>query len=145
MGRIAEYLGDLIRKQVKESGIVIWYDPEQKYTQAVDKIQIGAQVFKFKGSFFGLKYELDRFLEEPERPKILIYVPKERNEIDNALIEFEKAGCILEPGHSSPNQNTRLEVVARAVLKPIMPDAVEEICKQISSGSLSFEDVEDIA
>jgi len=53
MGKIAEYLGDLIKKQVKGSGIVIWYDPEEKYREAVDRIQTGAQVFKFKGSFFG--------------------------------------------------------------------------------------------
>ena len=145
MGKLADYITDLLNRQIKDYGIIVWYDPEGQYTQAIDSIKSDAQLFKFNGSFFELKHELDTFLEDPKRPKLLIYVPKDRNDTNNALIEFEKAGCILEPGHSSLNQNTRLEVLARAVLKPIMPDNVENICKQVASGSLSFEEIEDIA
>jgi hypothetical protein len=145
MGKLTDYIRELLNRQIKDYGIVVWYDPEEQYAKAVDNIRADAELFKFQGSFFELKHKLDHFLEEPKQPKLIIYVPKKRNDIDDALIEFDKAGCILEPGHSSINQNTRLEVLTRAVLKPIMPDNVENICKQVSSGSLSFQDIEEIA
>jgi len=32
MGKVAEYLLDLINKQVEGKGIVVWYDPEKVYS-----------------------------------------------------------------------------------------------------------------
>lgn len=145
MDKIIDYLQELITKQVKDFGIVVWYDPEKHYQGIVKTLNTGARLFNFNDSFFELKYQLEPMLDGITPPKMLVYVAKERSETDNALIEIEKAGCVLEPGHPSINQNTRLEVVARAVLKPIMPDAAETICKQIASGSLTYDDVEGIA
>lgn len=145
MGKITDYLEKLITKQVKDFGIVVWYDPEKHYQRIVETLSTGVKLFIFNDSFFELRYQLEPLLDEIIPPKALVYVPKERGDTDNSLIEFEKAGCIIEPGHPSINQNTRLEVVGRAVLKPIMPDAAETICKQIASGSLTFDDVEGIA
>lgn len=145
MDKITDYLQSLIAKRIKDFGIVVWYDPEKHYQGIVETLNTGAKLFNFNDSFFKLKYQLEPMLDGITPPKVLVYVAKERGETDNALIEIEKAGCVLEPGHPSINQNTRLEVVARAVLKPIMPDAAETICKQIASGSLTFDDVEGIA
>lgn len=154
MGKITDYLGELIRKHLNDYGIVVWFDPEKHYSSCFAKqnqkiletVDIEkAKLFIFNGSFFELRHQLEPLLNGMEPPKVLVYIPKDRNETENALIELEKAGRILIPGHPSINQNTRLEVVARAVLKPIMPDSVENICKQIASSSLTLEDVEKIA
>ena len=146
MGKITNYLGEMICKHLNDYGIVVWFDPAKQYQNILETIDIDqADLFIFTESFFELRRQLEPLLDGMEPPKVLVYIPKDKSETENALIELEKAGCILTPGHPSINQNTRLEVVARAVLKPIMPDSVENICKQIASGSLTLDDVEKIA
>lgn len=40
MGKVTEYLFNLIKKQVEDKGIVVWYDPESVYTGAIGKLTI---------------------------------------------------------------------------------------------------------
>ncbi|MEQ8191331.1 MAG: hypothetical protein ABRQ39_25430, partial [Candidatus Eremiobacterota bacterium] len=144
MGKLAEYLKKLIKEHIKDKGIVLWFDPEQHYRDVFDAIDIKKeQKFFFDGSYFELRYKLDFFLENTDLPELLIYVHEDKNKTDNALIEIEKAGCVLYPGHQLITQNTRLEVVAREALKDILPE-VDTICQQIACGSLTFKDVEKI-
>ena len=40
----------------------------------------------------------------------------------NALIELEAADATMRPGQQPPNRNTKLAVVARNALRPILDD-----------------------
>ena len=40
MGKITEYLINLIAKQVEDKGIVVWYDPEKVYTGVISNLTI---------------------------------------------------------------------------------------------------------
>ena len=40
MGKIAEYLNELIKKQVDEKGIVVWYDPESAYSKVIEELNL---------------------------------------------------------------------------------------------------------
>jgi hypothetical protein len=146
MGKLTDYLTSLLSRHLDEHGFVVWFDPETHYEAFVKELSLEkAECFLFDGSLFALKHEVEQALSQKERPRALVYIPKARHETHNALIEVEKAGCVLTPGHASIHHNTRLEVIARAVLKPLMPDSVENICRQIASGGLSFTEVERIA
>lgn len=37
MGKVIEYLLKLVTKQVKDNGIVVWFDPDQIYTKLLKK------------------------------------------------------------------------------------------------------------
>jgi len=146
MGKLTDYLTSLLNRHLDEHGFVVWFDPERHYETIVKALPLdSAECFLFNGSFFALKHQVEPALSQKERPRALVYIPKGKNETRNATIEIEKAGCVLMPGHPSIHHNTRLEVIARAVLKPIMPDSVENLCSQIASGSLSFAEIESIA
>jgi len=40
MGKVTEYLINLITKQVENNGIVVWYDPEKTYTGVIETLSI---------------------------------------------------------------------------------------------------------
>ena len=75
-----------------------------------------------------------------------MYVPIERTETDSALIELDCAGVIMQPRQQPPACNTRLSVVARNALKPILgEDQVAEIERQVEAGKLSLADLDSLA
>ena len=41
MPKLTDALIQLIQRQINERGIVVWYDPDQAYTQAVDGLRSG--------------------------------------------------------------------------------------------------------
>ena len=157
MGKITEHLINIIAKQVKDKGVVVWYDPDKTYSGIVKELTIpDTVVLHFKDSFFRLKRKIDPYLEylnaedKPREncsvpPKVLVYVPLERRRIDYALIEIETAGTVLEPGASSPQRNTRLRVLAETVFGKIAPDQVQKIGKQVEEGLLSIAELDKIA
>ena len=69
----------------------------------------------------------------------MVYVPVEREKTHSALIELDSAGVIMQPRQQPPACNTRLSVVARNALKPILgEDQVAEIERQVEAGQLSL-------
>jgi len=145
MGELAEELKNLIRKRVEDRGIVVWYDPENLYQEVFEEMdEEGLRKFKFEGSLFKLKRDTDFLLEEESRPKAVIYLPLERASVGHALVEYEKAGATIYPG-AQTGHNTRLEVLARAVLKRHLPESkAEEVCRQISEKRLNLKETESI-
>ncbi len=157
MGRISDHLQQLIEKQIKEYGIVVWYDPEGVYGAFCDKLSVPeASIFRWRDSFFRLRHEVDAFLEfideqgqpDPEGhvpAKILIYIPKDRQNCQQALVEMEAAGVIIEPGANAWQRNTRLRVVAEQVFRKVAPDQAEKICKKVEEGLLTLEELDRLA
>ena len=73
-------------------------------------------------------------------------MPIERTETNSALIELDCAGVIMQPRQQPPACNTRLSVVARNALKPILgEDQVAEIERQVEAGKLSLADLNSLA
>jgi hypothetical protein len=67
-------------------------------------------------------------------------------ETHDALIELEAAGVVMRPGQQPPNRNTKLAIVARNALKPILgDDQVAEIERQVDAGKLSLADLNALA
>ena len=90
--------------------------------------------------------EIDHLLNDGQAPRLVVYVPIERTETNSALIELDCAGVIMQPRQQPPACNTRLSVVARNSLKPILgEDQVAEIERQVESGKLSLADLNSLA
>ena len=146
-GVITEYLFTLIAKQVKEHGVVVWYDPERVYVLAVALLNLpNTTVARYQGSFFQLRHEIDHLLNGQQPPRVVVYIPEDRGQTDHALVELEAAGVIMQPGQQPPNRNTRLGIVARNALRLILGDeTAAEVEKQAESGKLSLADLNNLA
>jgi hypothetical protein len=147
MPAVTESLIQLIAKQVDEKGLVVWYDPEEAYGAAAAELSLpNTTVACYDGSFFKLRKEIDDLLNEGQPPRLVVYVPIERTETNSALIELDCAGVIIQPRQQPPACNTRLSVLARNSLKPILgEDQVAEIERQVEAGKLSLADLNSLA
>ena len=144
---VTDYLFHLIAKQVADYQLVVWYDPERAYADAVAALKIPkTTIARYDGSFFRLRREIDHLLNDGQPPRLVVYVPMERTETHSALIELDCAGVIMQPRQQPPACNTRLSVVARNALKPILgEDQVSEIERQVEAGKLSLADLNSLA
>ena len=121
MGVVTESLVQLIAKQVDDRGLVVWYDPEQAYGAVAAELSLpNTTVARYDGSFLKLRKEIDHLLNDGQAPRLLVYVPIERTETNSALIELDCAGVIMQPRQQPPACNTRLSVVGRNALRPIL-------------------------
>ncbi|AFY60116.1 PglZ domain-containing protein [Synechococcus sp. PCC 6312] len=147
VGVVSDYLVQLITKQVDEKGLVVWYDPEQAYESVAVELSLpNTTVALFEGSFFKLREDIDHLLNDNHPPRLVVYVPMDRMETHHALIELDCAGVIMQPKQQPPSCNTRLSVVARNALKPILGDEqVSEIEHQVEAGKLSLDDLNSLA
>jgi len=144
---VTEYLFQLIAKQVDDKGLVVWYDPEGAYGEACGELTIpNTTIARYEGSFFKLRKEIDHLLNDSQPPRLVVYVPLERTDTNSALIELDCAGVIMQPRQQPPACNTRLSVVARNALKPILgEDQVVEIERQVEAKKLSLADLNSLA
>ncbi|MFZ1641351.1 MAG: PglZ domain-containing protein [Candidatus Contendobacter sp.] len=146
-GVISEHLAQLIAKQVDDKGLVVWYDPEHAYGAAAAELTLpNTTVARYDGSFLQLRKEIDPLLNDNQPPRLVVYVPVEREKTHSALIELDCAGVVIQPRQQPPACNTRLSVVARNALKPILgEDQVAEIERQVEAGKLSLADLNALA
>ena len=147
MAVVTEHLIELIAKQVEDRGLVVWYDPERAFASVAAELTISkTTVARYDGSFFRLRREIDHLMNGDLPPRLVVYVPEERRSTHNALVELEAAGVVMQPGQQPPNRNTRLAVVARNALRPLLgDDQVAEIEMQVESGKLSLADLNALA
>ncbi|MGE5573007.1 MAG: PglZ domain-containing protein [Bacteroidota bacterium] len=147
MGAVSEYLKNLLAKQVEASRIVVWFDPERHYAEVARSLDLpGTTVVCYEGSFFALRREVDPLLEGEEPPRLLVYVPMAEEESDHALAELTAAGVVMKPGQNPWQRNTRLSLIARNALKPVLGDeAAASIEKQVEAGQLSLADLDSLA
>ena len=147
MGIVTDYLFQLIAKQVDDRGLVVWYDPEQAYAAAAAELQLpNTTIARYDGSFFQLRKEVDHLLNGGQPPRLVVYVPIEHAETQGALIELDCAGVVMQPRKRPVACNTRLSVVGRNALKPILgEEQVAEIERQIEAGKLSLADLDSLA
>src|SRR6266487_3266243 len=147
MGIVTDYLANLIARQVDESGLVIWYDPDEHYQIfAQNLILPNTTIARYSSSFFALRHQIEPLMGNLEPPRLVVYVPLDQVKTHNALIELEAAGVVMKPGHSSIKRNTRLSLVARYALKASMTDeAIAAIERQVGTGKLTLVDLDTLA
>jgi hypothetical protein len=146
-GAVTDYLFNLIAKQVDDRGLVVWYDPDKVYSSAVELFNIPhTTVIRYQGSFFRLRYEIDHLLNNQQPPRLVVYVPEDQGQTNRALVELEAAGVIMQPGQQPPHRNTRLALIARHALRPILgEETAAAVEKQTESGKLSLADLNNLA
>ncbi|HET6574071.1 MAG TPA: hypothetical protein VFG68_10745, partial [Fimbriiglobus sp.] len=147
MAVVTEYLCQLIAKQVEDRQLVVWYDPEKAYPDAAASLSLpNTTVVRYDGSFFKLRHQIDHLMNGEQPPRLVVYVPLDRADTHSALIELDEAGVVMQPGQQPPNRNTRLAVVARNALKPVLGEEnAAEVEKQAESGKLTLADLNKLA
>jgi PglZ domain-containing protein len=157
MGKMTQLLREMVKKQIDDHGIVVWYDPSAQYKQALASFDFPSTlVLRLRDSILQLRAEAEPYLEYVEAngvpaadcavpPKLLVYAHTDRAGIRFALAELECAGTIMEPGAADPACNTRLRVVAEQVFNTIRPDKVDEIGRKADDGTYSLEELDKIA
>ncbi len=149
MSIVSEHVRNLIAKQVDDNGLVVWYDPDGAYSEAVEALDLpGTTVLRYQGSFILLRWEIDqrKLMDGEEPPRLVVYVPMHQEKTHHALIELEAAGVVMQPGQQPPARNTRLSVVARNALKGILNEEnLAEVVEQTEAGKLTLADLDALA
>lgn len=139
---VTNTLIDLLRQHIEVHSTVVWYDPEQHYLnlaqQLLPEAVAGATIQRYtpRRGFVGLRHDLEPlWAGQTHPPRLLIYVPRSQPDSYQALIEFEVAGIVVQPGQQPPQQNTAFVAVARQALGAVFPPArVEKICGEVEAG-----------
>ena len=144
MGIVTDYLIELVKKNLDNHGVVIWYDPKNQYRAVAEKLMEDVPVLFYDKSYFEIRYNLEPYLDAREREKVLVYVPEEHDEVESPLIEAECYGTFIKPG--ARGRNTRLAIIARNALKGIFdPDYIAGFEKKIEKSSFALEDLDELA
>jgi hypothetical protein len=146
MGVITEALERLIGEYIRDRGLVLWFDPDRHYQEAVREWKAGQErVLTFAGSYYELRREAEPLIRGLEPPKLLVYLPAPWEEAREPLAELLALGVDLRPGVSG-NRNTRLAVVARKALKGRVADTrLDDLDRQIEQGGLTLAELEELA
>lgn len=157
MGKLTDCLQQLLLRQISERGIVVWYDSEKAYSQAVSQLALpDVTVLRHEDGFFRLRERLESLIEWVDEdgrprpdgevpPRLLIYLPMARAESEFALIEVETAGTVVEPGAPVTERNTRLAALVERVFASVSPGKAGHVARQVEEGLLTFEEVEQMA
>ncbi len=143
-GIVSDHLRSLIAKQVDDHCLVVWYDPEGYFREVAGQLDLPETTFaRHNGSFFALRRAIDPLLEGLDPPRLLVYVPMDPADAHHALVELEIAGVVIRPGQQPPARNTKLAVVARNALKPLLgEESAAAIEKQVEQGKLSLAELD---
>ncbi|NQT68694.1 MAG: PglZ domain-containing protein [Desulfobacteraceae bacterium] len=157
MTKLSDKIRNMIARQVKNRGIVVWYDPEKAYAGLVQDLDFPeTTVLQYADSFFRLRHELEPHLEfvtaeaKPKdgcgvAPNVIVYIPMERGKTSFALIEAEAAGVVVEPGAESLERNSRLRVQAESFFLEVAPEKAAHLARQVEEGLLTLEDLDRIS
>ncbi len=147
MGLVSDHLRDLVGRQVKESGLVVWFDPEEHYREFIEDLALpDTTVEVWRESFLELRYRVEPYLsgDEDSPPRLLVYVPKAEEETDDALVELTAPGVVLQPG-ATITRNTRLSVVAKSALRPVLGAGhLAQVEKDVSAGRMALNELDNL-
>lgn len=157
MGKLSNRIRELLARQVKQRGIVVWYDPDNSYTKLAQNLGLAeTTVLIYTDGFFRLRHEIEPHLDfvtadgKPKDdcgvpPNVVVYVPMERDQTAHALIEVESSGVIVEPGAEVLERNSRLRVQAETLFLEVAPEKAAHLARQVDEGLLTLEDLDNIA
>jgi hypothetical protein len=146
LGVVSDHLRSLVERQVKERGLVVWFDLEKHYQELLQGLSLPeTAVESYEGSFFELRHRVEPHLgsDMDSPPRLVVYVPEPEEDTHNALIELTEPGMVMKPGQHSVNLNTRLPVVAKRALRPVLGDQqTARIEKDVAAGKLTLADLD---
>jgi hypothetical protein len=146
LGVVSDHLRGLVQRQVKERGIVVWFDPEGHYQEFADDLSLPETIVEmYEGSYFELRHRIELHLgaDKDSPPRLVVYVPEAEEDTHNALVEVTEPGVVMKPGQHSVNLNTRLAVVAKRALRPVLGDQqTARIEKDVAAGKLTLADLD---
>jgi len=142
---VKNYIEKLIKKQIEEHGIVVWYDPDGCYRSMISEINwTNVPLIKYEGSYYDVRFKAEQYFESIDRHKILIYLNTKRDTNNFPLIELEKAGCIIEP-YGPVERNTNLTVAVKEALSgKISEELIRDICEKIEDKTIAIDEIEKI-
>lgn len=153
MGKMLDELARRLCKAVNDRGIVLWFDPENAYSDvlaaiAAHPLLVGSYMLIHDGSHLAFRYAAEPYLNEGfdgeagDVPGLIGYIPLPRTETDSALAEIAAIGVIAEPG-ANHDLNMRLHVVAKAALKSALtPDHLDDVVRKAEKGAFNFADLD---
>lgn len=147
MGIVTNYLIALLTKQVDSHGLIMWFDPDGYYRELAAQLTLpNTTILRYEDSFFAIRYQAESLINGTEPPRMVVYIPLSETATHNAFIELESMGSSMKPGHSSLSCNTRLSLIARYALKPLLgDDATARIEKQVVAGKFTLAELDRLA
>lgn len=145
MGVIIDELREVLERNIRDHGLVAWFDPDRHYESALDEFQLGGCHFlRFNGSYYALRAEAEALIRGLEAPKLLVYMPVAYDMASLPLTELLAFGVSLRPG-AIGQLNTKLAVIARRALKKRVAETrLTELDRQIEKGQLTLVDLEQL-
>lgn len=146
MGAVSDHLRGLVERQVKDHGLVVWFDPEGHYRDFVTDLTLPETAIEiYEKSFFQLRHRIEPHLnaDRDHPPRLVVYVPRSEEETHAALVELTEPGVVMRPGDSSINRNTRLRVLAKTALRPVLgSEQAAKVEKDVASGKYSLSELD---
>ena len=147
MGHLRDLVMSLVTRQLDEAHVVVWYDPDRFYQGLVSTLElVDTHIASYDGSFLALRHSFDSLLDRDEAPRLLVYVPMDKDDSHNALVEAESCGTVLAPGAPSAPRNMRPSVVVRTALKDwFSEEELANLVKSVAAGEATFDEVDGLA
>jgi hypothetical protein len=148
LGAVSDHLRSLVERQVRDHGLVVWFDPDGHYRDFVSDLSLPDATIEICGeSFFQLRHRIEPYLsaDRDRPPRLVVYVPRSEEETRAALVELTEPGVVMRPGDSSINRNTRLKVLAKTALRPVLGnEQAAKIERDVASGKYSLSDLDQL-
>ncbi|MDQ3943222.1 MAG: PglZ domain-containing protein, partial [Actinomycetota bacterium] len=146
LGAVSDHLRGLVERQVKDHGLVVWFDPEEHYREFAGSLSLPETAIEVCGeSFFELRHRIEPHLSADGDlpPRLVVYVPKSEEETRDALVELTAPGVVMKPRQQPRNRNTRLSVVAKTALRPVLGDEqAAKVEKDVIVGKYALTDLD---
>ncbi len=147
---VTDTLLNLLRAQIKARGAVVWYDSERHYIGLAERLcsrDVGGadvHVYTPERGFLWLRRAVEPVWGSAvDAPRLLLYIPLPKTATQQALVEFEKAGVVMQPGQQPQECNTALSFVAHRALEGLFPAArLEALLEQVEAGKLSLDELD---
>ena len=143
---IKNKLIEIIKNHINNNSIVVWYDPEQNYVSLAKGSDFDdIPFFKYEGSYYDLRFEIEGYFNKDEKPSLIIYVGNKRDNKNHPLIEFEVVGTILSSDSHDVEyeENTSLSLIVEKILTgKASIENIKKIRDEIELGNVDLEEVE---
>ena len=126
MSRLDNILKIKLIKLFQSSQIVFWYDDNGFFQPFIEILsQTDFTIFKFKDTWFELKYQIEELFNSENFKDFLVYIPYNRLDYLNVnpLTEIEKTGKLFEPSrelliHEALNESFDETEISRLITDP---------------------------
>ncbi|HXF72493.1 MAG TPA: PglZ domain-containing protein [Actinomycetota bacterium] len=97
MTDLRDHLRSTLAKKVQAHGLVVWEDPDREYAGVVqDVVPEGAVLYRWDGSWYRLRRDVEGLIGGPEPPRLIVYQPAPSPpKEEDPLAEVREAGTVF--------------------------------------------------